>query len=178
MGHVTAIALPDWGFVLLRHDGEAWLLDHQDGRTLYRNPDIDAADAATARGWAGDLIVELADVTPADMGRDADMWGLQRRDQAVEAAPIGGMRHDGVGWALVDGLGRVSHRNDDLGPDEHDDAVLWVDGVYRSLDGRPRRWRMNVGVFPDGSYCDPHRLLGRQRTRRAWNRLLDLLRIG
>ncbi|HET8680895.1 MAG TPA: hypothetical protein VFM54_03320, partial [Micromonosporaceae bacterium] len=60
--------------------------------------------------------------------------------------------------------------------DPHDEtgANAWAERYYQSRTKR-RRWRANVGVFPDGSYGDVHGVLGRQRLQRAWNWALDRL---
>ena len=90
-----------------------------------------------------------------------------------------GLERDGGSWVLVDERGEVVYRNEEIA--EHDDAAfVWADKMIKSHPGyRPPRgrWRVNVGVFPDGSYGDPHGHLGRQRLRRTWNHLLDLARV-
>jgi hypothetical protein len=172
---MTATPLPDWGFVLLHHDGQAWRLTHQDERVLYRNADIAPDEMTVARRWAAALMTDLA-ATPDGMGHHADMYGLDRCDGQLTAMPVGGLGRDDLGWILVDGLGHVTHRAGDIDHDDQKAANRRVERIYRAR--RPPRWRLNVGVFPDGSYGDYHGVLGRQRARRAWNQVLDVLRIG
>jgi len=174
------VSLPDWGCLALHHDGQSWVLVHQNGARLRRTDQIPSADATAARRWMREVIVSHTDATPDGMGYDADAYLLQRQpDGTLTATPTGGFSHDGRGWVLVDRLGHVAHRNDDIDADDHDTAVDWAHRINTSERGhRRRRWRLHIGQFPDGTYYDPRRRLGPQRARRTWNRLLDLLHIG
>jgi hypothetical protein len=170
--------LPDWGFVMACHDGSAWLLTHQGGAVLRRTDDIPAEDRAAARAWVRQIVVSEADDTPDGMGHDAEIYLLDRDPtRGLVARPSGGFSHDGTGWVYVDNLGHVTHRNDEIGLDEYDAALDWVDGVIRSQPSYRRRRvrRLNVGVLPDGSYGHWGRPLGPQRLRRAWNWAVDRL---
>jgi hypothetical protein len=176
MPDVTVTALPDWGYLLLHHDGTGWVVGHQDGRVLWRNADVAAGEPTAARRWLAQLVVESAAVTPDGMGQAADMYGLQVLNGQLAADPVGGLGRDEHGWILVDGRGQIVERADGIDADDHTAANAWAERYYTSR-AEGRRWRVNVGVFPDGSYGDFHGLLGRQRLRRAWNWTLDRLRI-
>lgn len=91
-----------------------------------------------------------------------------------------GLEHDGRSWVMVNERSEVVYRNEEIAFDD-DTAVNWADRMIASHPGYapPRsRWRVNVGVFPDRTYCDSHGRLGRQRLRRAWNRILDWARVS
>jgi hypothetical protein len=179
-GDAVTATLPDWGFVMVDHDGHAWRLMHQNGAVLQRTDQIPADDRAGARAWMRQIVVAEADQIPAGMGHDSEIYLLDRdQSGALVASPTGGFFHDGTGWVYLDSLGHVTDRADRIGLDEYGKALDWVDGVIRSKPGyrRQRVRRLNVGVFPDGSYAAWGRPLGPQRMRRAWNWMLDKLRL-
>ena len=124
-----AVPLPEWGFVVLRHDGQSWVILHQDGRSLYRNADLRADEPSAARRWARTLMADLAEVTPAEMGDDADMYSIDRRDGQLVVTPVGGFRHDERGWSLTDSRGRTTHVNGAIGEDDYDAAVEWAHSI-------------------------------------------------
>jgi hypothetical protein len=164
------------GFVVLYHDGQAWLLTHQAAGTVHRNSALAAGEVRAAKRWAADLIPSLAPI-PDGMGHHSHVYGMDYRNGQLVVTPVGGLSRDDQGWVMVDGLGHVTHRAEDIGHDEQEAANRWAESITATGRVRSRRWRLNVGQFPDGSYGDPDGRLGRQRLRRAWNWTLDRLGI-
>jgi len=133
----TTTVLPDWGFVLLLHDGSGWAARHQDGRILWRNTDLGADQPTAARGWLAGLMVEHAELVPAGMGTAADMYGIHERDGQVEVRPVGGLGRDEQGWVVVDGLGHIVDRADGIDADDEAAANAWIERYYQSRNTRP-----------------------------------------
>jgi len=175
--HVTESATDvGVGFVVLYHDGRSWLVDHQARGTLYRNSELAAGEVRAAKRWAAGLMPSLAPV-PDGMGYHSHVYGVDYRDGQLVAVPVGGLSRDDRGWVLVDGLGHVTHRAEDIGHDDQEAANRWAESLNGGKRVRSRSLRLNVGQFPDGSYGDDHGALGRQRLRRVWNWTVDRLRV-
>lgn len=168
----------DGGVLMLQHDGQSWVMLNLNGQAAYRNGQLAPDDGVGACRWAHAIVETIADVAPAEPGNaitDVRFYTFWERDGMVQAElSAGGLHHDGRGWVLVDVNGEVAHRNDGITIDDTQAASAWAD-THRAPGRRPSwrsRLRVDVGRFPDGTYGDPDGRLGRQRLRRAWNRML------
>lgn len=168
----------DGGVLLLQHDGRSWVMLNLSGQAVYRNDELPAHDAAGACDWAHDVVTALVEAPPPRPGNmitGVRCYTFHERDGVVQAElSAGRVHHDGQGWVLVDGRGEVTERNDNIRHDEANAALDWANKVAACIPqpARRGRWRASVSHFQNGTYYDVHGGLGRQRLRRAWNRML------
>ncbi|HZO66573.1 MAG TPA: hypothetical protein VFB74_16355 [Kribbellaceae bacterium] len=170
--------IDDGGVLLLANDGGSWVMLNLSGQPVYRNDALATDDAAGACDWAHHIVTALTDAPPHRPGNTITgvrCYTFHECDGVVQAElSAGRTHHDGQGWVRVDGRGEVTHRNDDIGRDDADAALDWANKITAPglVPVRRSRWRASIGRFPDGTYYDADGRLGRQRLRRAWNRML------
>ena len=173
----------DGGVLILARQEQSWVLLNLNGQAVYRNDEIGVDDAVRACDWAHETVTTLADAVqpqPANAIVAVRCYSFHERGGRIEARLSPGMVHyDGDGWVVVDADGEVIDRNNGIGEEDGDAALGWAAEIISSQPGYspPGRRRLNVGQFPDGTYSDPEGLLGPQRLRRSWNRLLTWTRV-
>jgi hypothetical protein len=171
--------------LILARQEPSWVLLNLSGQAVYHNDEIGADDAARACDWAHETVTALADTAPSQPANaivGVRCYTFHERDGSIEARLSSGMAHyDGNGWVVVDADGEAIDRNDGISEEDSDSALAWAHKLLTERPGyqQPRsRWAVNVGVFPDGTYGDRYGVLGPQRMRRAWNRLLKWARVS
>jgi hypothetical protein len=167
----------DGGVLLLQHDGQSWVMVNLSGEAVFRNDAVAVDDTMAACNWAHTIALTVADrppVKPHNTIPGVHCYTFHDRGGIVHAElSAGRVHHDGAGWVVVDANGEVTERNNDLGLDDEAGALDWANTLLaRSGSSKRDRWRLDIGRFPDGTYGDAYGRLGRQRLRRAWNRLV------
>jgi hypothetical protein len=180
---VTAVrpGLDDGGVLILVREDDAWALLSLFGGAPFWNRAIGAEDAASACVWAHQVVEGIAGTAPKPPHPipGAHCWTLhEHTDGTIEARLVASRLHhyDGA-WVIVNSSGKITQRNAAIHPDDELAAQAWSERIHRpSWRGRLTQClRVDIGAFPDHTYWDGHGVLGKQRLRKAWNRVLAAL---